>query len=381
MIIKGNQVIVFDIEVFENCFSCICKNTETKAVSTFEISERKNNAKELINFFEERYSLFCGYNNHHYDDVIINFILINKDTLPDDYSAITKTFHTISKKIIDEQDFGEYKTYKYAHCYPSIDLLTMLFSSKLRVGLKEMQVTMKYPNVREYEGDFNKPIPVGEIDNMLSYNLNDVLSTEALLYKVEDQIKLRLGIEQEYGVDVLSKDGMSIGTEILKLKYLEKIGKSWYDIKDLRSPADIINLNDVIFPFIHFDTPVLKNLLDEMKSQSVSPGRKGYEKHFYLDGVEVTVGVGGIHTKNNPETIIPNENELLIDSDVNSLYPSLIISYGLVPKHLGKEFLEIYGAVREERLQAKRNKEKIKNETLKLALNGKPKKYKLLLLY
>jgi hypothetical protein len=31
----------------------------------------------------------------------------------------------------------------------------MLWSSKLRVGLKELQVTMGYHNVEEFEGDFN----------------------------------------------------------------------------------------------------------------------------------------------------------------------------------------------------------------------------------
>jgi hypothetical protein len=247
----------------------------------------------------------------------------------------------------------------------------MLFSQKLRVGLKEMQVTMQYHNVQEYEGDFNAWLPDDEIDNMLKYNLNDVESTEELLYRCKEQIDLRIGIQKEFGVDVLSKDGMSIGTEILKVKYLEKSGKSWYDIKDLRSPCDIIDLNEVIFPFIHYDTPLLQNILEEMKQQKVSPGRKGYEKHFLLDNVEVSIGVGGIHTKNTPEKIIPREDEYLLDSDVNSLYPSLIISYGLVPKHLGKEFLDIYSDIRTERLEAKRTKQKIKNETLKLSLNGK----------
>ena len=102
----------------------------------------------------------------------------------------------------------------------------------------------------------------------------------------------------------------------MKVKYLEKSGKTWFDIKDLRSPCDIIDLNDVIFPFISFETPILQQLLLEMKQQKVSPDRKGYEKHFLLGGVEVTVGVGGIHTKNEPESIIPKENELLLDSDV-----------------------------------------------------------------
>ena len=35
----------------------------------------------------------------------------------------------------------------------------MMFSNKLRVGLKELQVTMQYPNVQEYEGDFDQFLP------------------------------------------------------------------------------------------------------------------------------------------------------------------------------------------------------------------------------
>ena len=52
------------------------------------------------------------------------------------------------------------------------------------------------------------------------------------------------------------------------------------------------------------------------------------------------------------------------------MYPSLIIEYEIVPPHLGKEFLDIYSQIKEERLIAKRNKQTIKNQTLKLALNG-----------
>lgn len=374
MIINGKTVIVYDIEVFPNVFSCTLKNTKNNQVVVFEISNRKNQVQQLVQFFKTTDYLFCGYNNIHYDNPIVSFIILNERTIPNDYSKITKKLFDLSDTIVNSEDFDSWKEYKYANLFDTLDLLTMLFSQKLRVGLKEMQVTMQYKNVQEYEGDFNEPLPDEEIDNMLAYNLNDVLSTEELLNRCKKEIDLRIGIQKEFGINVLSKDGMTIGTEILKTKYLEKTGKTWWDIKNLRSPCDIINLNEVIFPFIKFETPVLQNLLNEMKEQSVSPGRKGYEKHFLLDNVEVTVGVGGIHTKNDPEIIIPKNNEYLFDSDVNSLYPSLIISYGIVPQHLGKEFLDIYGAVREDRLYAKHHPEipgnDIKNSTYKLALNG-----------
>lgn len=374
MKIKEKIVLVYDIEVFPNVFSCTLKNTETKEKIIYEISHRTGNvieeANNMVSLFLNKDYLFCGYNNIHYDNPIMNFIIANVNTIPNDYVRVCSAISKLSNMIVTSENSESWKQWKYANNFATLDLLTMLFSQKLRVGLKEMQVTMKYHNVQEYEGDFGDWLPDEEIGKMLAYNLNDVESTEELLNKCKKEIDLRIGIQDEFGVDVLSKDGMTIGTEILKTKYLEKTGKQWWDIKDLRSPCDIIDLNEVIFPFIKYDTPILQELLTEMKQQKVSPGRKGYEKHFLLDNVEVTVGVGGIHTKNDPEAIVPKDNEMLLDSDVNSLYPSLIISYNLVPKHLGKEFLEVYGKIREDRLKAKRNHEEIKNQTYKLALNG-----------
>lgn len=48
----------------------------------------------------------------------------------------------------------------------------------------------------------------------------------------------------------------------------------------------------------------------------------------------------------------------------------MLIEYRFYPKHLGKEFLEAYKQIKDERIEAKHNGNKVKNETLKLALNG-----------
>lgn len=255
-------------------------------------------------------------------------------------------------------------------CFDSFDILTMLYSNKLRVGLKEIQVTMQYKNVQEFVADWQADLPENQIDSMIEYNINDVNSTEELLNRCKKDVDLRLAIEDEYGVRVLSKDGVNIGMKILTQKYLEKTGQTWYDIKDLRSPMDVIPLNKVILPFIKYDSPILQRVLDDMKSQIVSPGRKGYENKFIFEGLRYSVGVGGIHSVNDPEIVIPKEDEMLIDIDVASLYPSMLIEYGFYPKHLGSEFLEVYKQIKDERIEAKHNGNKVKNETLKLALNG-----------
>lgn len=48
----------------------------------------------------------------------------------------------------------------------------------------------------------------------------------------------------------------------------------------------------------------------------------------------------------------------------------MLIEYEFYPKHLGKVFLEAYKQIKDERIEAKHNGNKVKNETLKLALNG-----------
>ena len=370
MIIKDLIVQVYDIEIFPNCFSLVIKNTETKEFQFFELSDRKNNLVDLVPLFLDKRYIFCGYNNIHYDNPIVNFIIEYKETLKKSTRLdIEYNLFQLSQTII-KGDLEKWKKWKYANNFETLDLLTMLFSQKLRVGLKEMQVTMKYSNVQEYDGNFEAPIPEEDIPKMIQYNINDVNSTEELLYRCENDIKLRLNIEEEYGIKALNKDGVNLGMEILKTKYLEKTHKTWNDIKDLRSPCNKIALNEIILPFIKFDNPILKDLLNEMKQQVVSPDRKGYNKHFLMDNLEYSVGVGGIHSVNKPSIFIAKEDEIISDVDVASLYPSLIIEYGFYPPHLGKEFLEVYKGIKDERIEAKHNGNKLKNLTLKLSING-----------
>lgn len=391
MIIRGKIVYVYDIEAFQNIFHCSVKNTETNDIYKFEISERKNQLRELVKFFKQvdKYItwgdyyttniniptniIFCGYNNLHYDNPIINYIIEYEDKLMQyNIPTICSSIFNLSKTITtsSEDNIDEWKHWKYQIWFDTFDILTMLYSNKLRVGLKEIQVTMQYPNVQEFVCDWTKPLPLEDFDSMIDYNINDIESTSELLNRCKKDVDLRIAIEDEYGVRVLSKDGVNIGMKILTQKYLEKTGLTWWDIKDLRSPMSVIPLKDVILPFIKYDSPILQRVLEDMKNQIVSPGRKGYENKFVFNNLRYSVGVGGIHSVNSPEIIIPRDDEMLIDIDVASLYPSMLIEYEFYPKHLGKEFLEVYKQIKDERIEAKHNGDKVKNETLKLALNG-----------
>ena len=224
MLIRGKTVYVYDIEIFPNVFHCTVKNSETGEYLYFEISERRNDLLKLVDFFwtiqeepqdgiwAKNYTtdlqfftdkIFCGYNNLHYDNPIINYIIdYHKKLSTLDYLSVCKSLYNLSNEIIRSTDsnFTSWSKWKYKIYFETLDLLTMLYSQKLRVGLKEMQVTMQFHNVQEYEGDFQTWLPASEIPNMIKYNINDVDSTEELLNRCKKDIELRLAIEDEYGV-------------------------------------------------------------------------------------------------------------------------------------------------------------------------------------
>ena len=377
MVIHNQSVVVYDIEIFPNCFHCCCRDTETNELYKFEISKRKNQLKELVDFFyyeNNGQRMFCGYNNKHYDDVVINYIVDFYYKLEQlSYARICQSLFNLSNTIVtaEEGDTDKFKRWKYANYFESMDLLTLQFSSKLRVGLKEMQVTMHYHNVREYEGDFDSPLPEDEIDSMIGYNVNDVDSTTELLNKLSKDIALRKFIEEEYGINAYSMDSVKFGETLLAQKYCELTGISKKQLETMRSPMDYIPLKDVILPTIHYKNPKLQAVLEEMKEQVVySKERKGYEKRFVLSNTTLSVGVGGIHSINTPRIYVPKENEFIGHADVTSMYPSFIVKYKWVPRHLGEEFWRVYVSLYEQRIKAKHSGEKLKSEALKLTLNS-----------
>lgn len=375
MCIRNCPVITYDIEVFPNVFHCCCKNTETGQLYKFELSERKRDLISLVYFFMEKNVIFCGYNNKHYDDVIINYIIYHYGILiHKSVEQVCKSLYNLSNAIIKAttmEEISKFKKWKYERYFYSMDLLTMQFSSKLRVGLKSMQVTMHYKNVQEYDGDFGAYLPVYEIDKMIAYNINDVESTEELLNRLKKDVELRLFIQDEYGIDALSMDSVKFGETILAKKYCEATGISMNELKEMRSPMDYIPLKDVIFPFIKYKNPIFQDVLEDMKEQIVySKERKGYEKKFVLSNVVYSIGVGGIHSINKPMIFRPGPDEYVGHYDVASMYPSLLIKHKLTPRHLGESFLKVYEQLYHERIEAKHSGQKLKNLALKLTLNS-----------
>lgn len=79
-------------------------------------------------------------------------------------------------------------------------------------------------------------------------------------------------------------------------------------------------------------------------------------------------GLGGIHGCISSGVYTSNNEENIESADVASYYPNIAIKNGIYPKHLSKEFCNVYQRIFEERRSSP--KSSAKNKGLKLALNG-----------
>jgi hypothetical protein len=98
------------------------------------------------------------------------------------------------------------------------------------------------------------------------------------------------------------------------------------------------------------------------------PGLPGME--FAADGVRYQLGTGGLHSLDAPGTWRADGEWAIVDLDVTSYYPSLILNEGWYPKHYGPAFLDHLRSMRDRRVAAKAAGDKRTATALKIVINS-----------
>lgn len=233
---------------------------------------------------------------------------------------------------------------------------------------------MNYPNVMECEIDWNRTdITDEEIESILEYNLNDVLATYEFYKRSKEKIELRKKIIAKYNIPCINFSDSKIGESLILDLYSNKINVNKYDIKPLRSFHESIYLKDIIFPYIKFESKEFNKLLTFFSNITIKDGtlKKAFEKSVNYKGFQYDYGVGGIHGCIASGIYDVDNDHVIIDCDVASLYPNIAIRNGLYIEHLGRIFTDVYDTdIVQERIKAKRSGEMSISDALKLAANS-----------
>lgn len=383
------NAIVYDIETFPNCFTFAMEMLNSDVTSVWEISEFRDDRQQLLAFFRELARLqtpMIGFNNVGFDYPVIHFLWNNP-------SATYQQLYAKAMEIIEGQDRFGHIIWADNRFAPQIDLYKMHhFDNKAKAtSLKALQITMRAPFVQDMPIKDGTVLTKEQVEILVSYNKHDVLETKRFAKYAHHAIEFRQGLEHLFGVDIYNWNDTKIGEQNM----IQRLGDDvCYDMssgkrKMRQTPRTRIALKDIIFPYVHLDTPEFKRIYDYMCSQTLTSddfNEAGTEtdatsiktKGVFTDltttvgGVTYHYGVGGIHGSVEKKRIQATDDWWIIDVDVSSLYPSIAIVNGLHPEHLGERFAKIYGDLKVERKKWQKEKGKKCPEanSIKLALNG-----------
>ena len=387
---NNNNVIIFDIETMQELFLVVCM-VPGKSGKSFQVSKWKNQLDKFVRYTEANSDAYwVGYNNLRFDSQVVEWILRNYDNWHEltNLEICAKIAQKAADVIHDANYdvFPEYREHELS--LKQIDLFKINhYDNKNRmVSLKRLEFEMDLENIEEMPIHHTKTnMTKEEIDLTIDYCFNDVDATYEFykittgdtdhpLYKGNNQIELRQDIEEEFGIPCINYSDSKIGDEIIKKFYCQEKGIQYKELPKKGYFRKSIDVKNCIAKYVTFETPQLKDFLKKIKTIQLGL-QDDFKEHIDFYENMYSFMKGGLHTENSPKIFEADDEYEIIDWDVSSYYPAIIINNGRFPAHLGKEFLRGYKQMFDKRLELKplaKKDKKIKGivGALKLAVNS-----------
>jgi len=276
---------IYDLETFPNVFTFSAIYMNGKGGVAFEISDRKNQTSEMLEFLRNVKRTGCrliGFNNVGFDYPVLHFILNKakdafKRNKPLKITAIqiyNEAMRLINKTGDDR--FGS-KIKDSEVIIPQVDLfLIHHFDNRARsTSLKMLEYNMRSDNIQDL------PFPVGtvlthdQIEVLLKYNMHDVTETLKFYNFSKDAMNLREELSIEFGFDCTNYNDGKIGKQLFITSLeKEKPGSCYIQTERGRklnqTKREFINLKDCLVPYIKFQRVEFKTLYEWFKTRTIT---------------------------------------------------------------------------------------------------------------
>lgn len=359
--------IIFDWEVAPNMYGLGVKRLEDQKYRWYEFSDRSDFDRLRVRRLFRR-NLMVGFNSKGYDQWIT-------------FLALAGAPHDEVQELNDRIIVGklqpwevERETGVVAWNFDHIDLTEV--APGVKVSLKEYIGRMHLKRLQDLPFVAGEHLTHKQMDDTRDYCLyGDLVGTEHLYNRLREPLELREAMGKLYGgADFRSKSDAQMGEAIIKSE-VEKVVK-----KRVQKVSVKAGTSFYFEPpkWMKFETPQLQEVFETIcqtkltidKNGKVQPPKEFRELNTTFGASTYSIGIGGIHSTESNRCVKSDEDSILIDADVASQYPRIIMSRGLFPQALGKSFLPVYQRILDRRLAAKKAGDKITDKGLKISVNG-----------
>jgi len=367
MIPTDRELIYSDTECYPNWCCVVFKDGMGDHVKFTYTDKDKIDPKATIAYYINQCTL-VGFNFLEYDVIILRMMLNGKSCAE---------IHQASTEII-QSTTASWEIIRKKQLYsPEMDVIDIMNVLPGKAGLKLYSSRISFKRLQELPFDPRKPVDELQQSHLLDYCCNDTDMTEALFLNIKGEIDLRISMSKQYDVDLRSKGGSQIAAVVLSKEY-ERLTKDKPIVPDIA--MDIAKVMSYETPkWIEFKTEPYQRLLKEIQDDTfrlncdtghLILGDSVKNRIFNLADLSTQMGIGGLHSIDAGGYYEASDTHALIDLDVASMYPSMILNAGWFPRHLGKAFLTIYREIVDKRLAAKHRGDKLIANSLKLVINS-----------
>jgi hypothetical protein len=355
---QGNTLL-YDVECFPNYFLIRFRSFETKKMLSMEHPFNLAKLEWILTHF-----CVIGYNSIHYDILLVLLAL---------KGATVEQLFKASQEIIlgGVREWNFRKQYKLPKLH--VDHIDLIEVAPLNGSLKLYAGRLHSNKMQDLPVHFTTKLSEQEKKSVHDYCGNDLVNTDLLTTELEAALRLRVQMSGQYNVDLRSKSDAQMAEAVIVGELTKVFGER------PKAPENTIDSHQYRVPdFIAYKSPQLQQMLDIVRRATFYIDGNGYvvlppeiqQLRLHIGQCVYQMGAGGLHSTEKCLAVRADENTLLLDRDVASYYPSIILNQRLYPKHLGPDFLKVYRSIVERRLKAKAEKNKIVADSLKITING-----------
>lgn len=335
------RLVTYDIEVTAYDWLVVFKDYATKTYTAIW-----NDAEELTACIQPDYA-FCGFNSKNYDRYIIY--------------AIINGFTPQEIKKLNDFIIGGGQGWQY----PGLNTPQIVFNNidirddvQQGLSLKAIEGHLGM-DIREttVPFDIDRPLTEAEREEMEFYCKHDVDATEKLIDLRKDYLQTKANLGRRAKIDeitALASTNAKLTAMMLKAKYVPR--------NDGREYVYPQNLDLSIIP------QEILDFFEQIHDKSI-PDDDLFSRSLDIEigGMPCKYAWGGVHGSLLCYFEAATKNRVIRNSDVSSLYPSLIELYKYLSRNVPDP--ELFYQIRRDRINAKKTSDKQLAKDLKLPLN------------
>lgn len=356
--------LVFDIEVYPNYFLIAFQSLTSGKIIYFELGSGVGFDPIKLAWVMNSFCLI-SFNGKNYDLPIAALALAGKGT--EHLMWATEEIILRNERGEDVLKKSKVKKLKLNH----VDLIEV---APLRASLKIYSGRLHAKRMQDLPFIPGTVLSPEQIAIVRWYCCNDLSNTGLLYNELEDQIKLRETLGMTYGIDLRSRSDAQIAESVISHE-VAKLNGARSRKPDI-PPGTAFNYQ--VPAFIRFDSSTMQWALEVVRNAKFVIDEKGEvmlpetlkDLRIPIAGGVYRMGIGGLHSSEQKQAHFADANTLLLDRDVTSYYPTIILNQQLYPIHLGRAFLSVYQQLVDRRLYAKRTGDKVTADSLKITING-----------